>query len=254
MEMIVSKDNPRFKLAKSLLNRKHRELHQLSLIEGIRLVKHVMERHPEWVNAIYVNAMAAEDTQLQFNTGVLLAEELFKELSDTVHSQGVIAVIKTTREVFSDPSSVILALDGIQDPGNMGTMIRTCDAVGRIDLLLSKGCVDIYNPKVLRSAMGSLFDVQLQRNCDLIETLSRLKMQGYTIVGAALEGASDLFEFKWPEKCVIVIGNEGNGISQDVLDICDLKVKIPLRGQAESLNASVAAGILIYDAVRNLKP
>ncbi len=252
MDIIISKENPRFKLAKSLLSRKHRETHELCVVEGIRLVNHIRQMHPQLIQTVYLDALAPESLQDSFPEATLLSETLFRELSETVHSQGVIALVKTAHLDQSLDSKLILALDGIQDPGNLGTIIRTCDAVGDVGLIVAKGCVDLYNPKVIRGAMGSLFDVAIQRNCDLLTELHVLKKRGYRIVGAALEGAKNMLEFEWEPKTVLIIGNEGNGISQAVLDFCDEKVIIPLSGKAESLNAAVAAGILIYDAHRNI--
>jgi TrmH family RNA methyltransferase len=252
METIISKDNSRFKVAKSLLLRKHRENQGLCIVEGVRLVTHIQKHHPERIQTVFIDALCAEQYGESFRNAIILHENLFKDLSDTVHSQGLIALVKTDQVENQNPSHLMLALDGIQDPGNLGTVIRTCDAVGHVDLMLSKGCVDIYNPKVLRSAMGSLFDVRIVRNCQLEIELLKMKALGYTIVGAALEGAENLLEFKWKHKTILIIGNEGNGISQDILDLCDQRVKIPLSGHAESLNAAVAAGILLYDAHRNL--
>lgn len=254
MEGITSKENSKFKLAKSLLSRKHREKEGLCIIEGERLVNHVRAIRPESIKMIFVNALSMHLLKTEYPQAITLADSLFNELADTVHSQGVIAIAAMMDSTGFKPFDFRVALDGIQDPGNLGTIIRTIDAVGSTDLILSKGCVDLYNPKVLRSAMGSLFDIGIERNKDLAQECELLKADRYEIVGAALENSVDLMSFVWKPKTVLIIGNEGNGISDSLLKVCDVLVKIPLMGRAESLNAAVATGILLYDAHRNLRP
>jgi len=143
-------------------------------------------------------------------------------------------------------STRIIALDNLQDPGNVGAIIRSCDAFAVDALLLSENCADINSPKVIRSAMGSAFRLPVCRG-GLVESLRELKEKGFTVIGADLnDSAEKLGSFAFPEKCVVVIGGEGAGISAEVMNICDRQVYIPIKN-AESLNAAVAAGIIIYE-------
>lgn len=253
MECIRSKENARFKLAKSLLKRKFREQYGLCLIEGQRLVEHVLLTQPESIEALYIHEHDIDRYAARYAQAVALSEDLFEVLSETVQSQGVIAVVRLKSADRSVKSTIVLALENIQDPGNLGTMIRTCDAVGDIEILLSKGCVDPFNPKVLRSAMGSVFETSIHVDVNFETVFPTLKSEGYRIIAADLEEAESLFQWQWPQKCVLVIGNEGQGLSEACLSLCDQRLMIPLFGSAESLNAAIAAGILLYDAKRQQK-
>jgi TrmH family RNA methyltransferase len=139
----------------------------------------------------------------------------------------------------------VLVLDRIQDPGNLGTMIRTADAAGFDTVLLGKGTVDPFNAKVVRATQGSLFHVNV-RAVDLLETLPELKSEGFHVYGTALAKATSYEQVDFKDKVALVIGNEAQGVHNDVLDLCDTRVHIPVLGDAESLNAAVAAGILMY--------
>lgn len=132
----------------------------------------------------------------------------------------------------------------------MGTIIRTADAAGMTGVIVSKGCVDVYNPKVLRSTMGSIFHIPICQSQDIFETMDRMKKRGIKICAAHLEGSCDYFDLEYKNNIAIVIGNEANGISEEVKNFADILVRIPMPGRAESLNASVAAGILMYEILR----
>lgn len=144
-----------------------------------------------------------------------------------------------------------LALDHLQDPGNLGTIIRTADAFGADGILLSEGCADCYSPKVLRSTMGSVFRLPIWTVPDLAQTLKELHQAGFSTFGAALdETAICLGNFSFPQKSVAVVGNEGNGISRPVLDACQQTLYIPMKGETESLNAGVAASLILWEMCR----
>jgi TrmH family RNA methyltransferase len=193
-----------------------------------------------------------------------IPDKLFKSISATETPQGILAVIPTkfynleniiertleqSTEFQRNKISLII-LDGIQDPGNMGTIIRTADGAGFNGVILSKDCVDPYNPKVIRSTMGSIFYMPLYLSNNLSVTLNEIKDLGIKIYGAHLEGSVDYYKIDMTGNIAIIIGNEARGISSTSLCAADKLIKIPMPGRLESLNASVAAGILIYESFR----
>ena len=142
-----------------------------------------------------------------------------------------------------------MALDDLQDPGNIGTIIRTLDSANIKQLIVSKGTVDAYSPKVVRSTMGAIFRVKVIEVDNLAETLKKLQNVGYEVVSTSLQTDKSIYDISYNKK-VVVIGNEGNGVSKEIQELSDYKVKIPMLGKTESLNASVAASIMIYEYVR----
>lgn len=138
----------------------------------------------------------------------------------------------------------------MNDPGNLGTVIRTAHAAGADGVILSKGSVDLYNPKVLRSTMGSVFKIPVIQNADLAQVTDLMKRSGISIYAAHLKGKKLLYELDLKNGCAFMLGNEARGLSDKAADMCDELVKIPMPGNAESLNASVAAAVLIYEMVR----
>lgn len=259
MKHISSSQNEVYKSIKNLLSKKHRIKQGAFLIEGVRLVRHALER--SWPLQGLILDLRESDrpelTQLAeqaeaAGVSVMVFEgELFEALSETIHSQGCLGVAKMP-ELEPRPLSgnLILALDQIRDPGNLGTILRTADAAGASGVLLSKGCVEPFNEKVVRATMGSLFDVPLVQCTDFAGVLSDYRAQGFEIAAAVLEDSMDYAAYDWTTPTVLVIGNEAEGISEDVLALSTQRVSIPIRGGAESLNAAVAAGILLFEAVR----
>ena len=144
---------------------------------------------------------------------------------------------------------IILALDDIQDPGNLGTILRTADSVGLKQILVSKGTADAYNPKVVRSTMGAIFRVNVIECDNLKETLKELQNKDYKVMTTSLKAKKSISEVDYKKK-IIVIGNEANGVSKEILNLADEKVIIPMLGKTESLNASVATGVILYEYVR----
>lgn len=145
----------------------------------------------------------------------------------------------------------ILAIDGVQDPGNLGTIIRTADSANLKQILVSKDTVDAYSPKVIRSTMGSIYRVKIVECENLANVLNELKKRKFQIVSTSLDTQNSIYDIDYRKK-VVVIGNEGNGVSKEIQDLSDYKVKIPMLGKTESLNASVATGIMIYEYVRQM--
>ncbi|NLM06078.1 MAG: RNA methyltransferase [Tissierellia bacterium] len=182
---------------------------------------------------------------------VIVSNPVFKSISDTKNPQGIAAVLKKPSEKgLSDllnkfPKNIFL-LDRIQDPGNLGAIIRSADAFGLRDIILSQGTVDPYNTKVLRATMGSIFRVSLYKLENSIEKVSFLKEKGYKTYGAVVDGGKALSEISFADKNLIVIGNEANGISEELLGQVDEGLTIEMKGTQESLNAAVAASIIMY--------
>ncbi|MCR5421960.1 MAG: RNA methyltransferase [Lachnospiraceae bacterium] len=185
----------------------------------------------------------------------MVADQVFKKLSQTISPQGILCVIKQSRWELAqltqekEEALHILVLEEIQDPGNMGTMIRTAEAAGYDLILASEGTVDVYNPKVIRSTMGSVFRVPVIYTENLKTSLRFLKEKGVRIYAAHLRGKKDYDKIDYPGKMAVMIGNEGNGLSDMIADEADEYIKIPMKGKVESLNASVASALLMFNSV-----
>ena len=205
---------------------------------------------------------------------ITVTEKVFDTLTDVVSPQGVLAVInkrengiinqatennnafeigdkiKETENVKIDTTTdYILALDGIQDPGNLGTIIRTADSANLKQLIVSKNTVDAYSPKVIRSTMGAIYRVNIIEVENLEWTLKDLQKDGFKVVVTSLDTKKSIYDISY-DKSIVVIGNEANGVSKEVQELANERVKIPMLGKTESLNASVATGIMIYEYVR----
>ncbi|MEX2115692.1 MAG: RNA methyltransferase, partial [Bacteroidota bacterium] len=178
-----------------------------------------------------------------------ISEKELRQVSETVHAQGVVAVVKQ-RSVQLTPAliggaRIIVALDTIADPGNLGTILRTADWFGADLVLLGKGTVELYNDKVVRSTVGSLFHVPVAEGVDLAVALADLKAQGFRIVALSADGKTDLNNVDWGKRNVVVLGAEAQGVSKQVRAVSDVLVRIPRFGRAESLNVGVACGVAL---------
>ena len=178
----------------------------------------------------------------------VISESVFNSVCDTKTPQGVAAVLSPESKEASGPR--LLALDGVQDPGNVGTIIRTADAAGFDGILFSPDCADLFSPKVLRSTMGSIFRLGFSFPSSLPEALEKLKKNGFSILSSQLDGDPFYERDAVSASFVLVIGNEGNGVSDAVKAVATHRLCLPMRGGAESLNAAVAAGIMMYDLTR----
>lgn len=248
METLTSLKNPRIQAWRSLKDKKGRVEHHAFLVEGTRMVREAISSSFT-VNALLLREGYEPGFSLPDTVPVyLLPEHVFQTVCDTKNPQGIAAVLALkTREVSG---SRLLALDGVQDPGNVGTIIRTADAAGFDGVLLSPECADLFSPKVLRSTMGSIFRLGFSFPASLPAALESLKTEGYSVLSSQLDGDS-FFERKGiSSSFVLIIGNEGNGISKDVRKAATHHLCLPMRGGAESLNAAVAAGIMMYDLTR----
>ncbi len=247
VKLIQSNDNQQFKQYKRLLTKKHRDREGLFLIEGIRLVDDAIEKNYPIEQLIIRMTDIESQTRYEAFPMVLMDDRCFEELSDTVHSQGVIGVANQPESQAIDYTTPLLILDQIQDPGNMGTIIRTAVSAGISQIVTIKGSVDAYNSKVVRSTAGAIFSVRLIQSVDGDELMAKLMQSGYQIIGSSLEQSVSFDEATYQPLSALIIGNEGNGIDPKRLAITDINVSIPIKGPVESLNAAVAAGILIYE-------
>lgn len=241
--MITSVKNETIKQWNKLKIKKHRELQQQFLIEGMHLVQEVLDS--DWnVEAIILQDGIPAPDEIQSEKITVVAENVMQYLTDTKTPQGIIAVVKM-KELKLVANEKLLLLDAIQDPGNVGTMIRTADAAGFDGVVLGDGTVDLYNDKVIRSSQGSLFHLPIARK-NLLDYTAELKGENVTIWGSTLEHASPIQEIDVPEKIALIVGNEGAGVDDKLLQEADQRIHIPIYGRAESLNVSVATGIMLY--------
>lgn len=176
----------------------------------------------------------------------VISEELAEYISDTKSPQGLFAEVAIRPQQPAMSEGRLVILDGVQDPGNVGTIIRTAEALGLGGVLMSEDCADVYSPKTLRASMGSVLRLPCKR-CDLVQAISSLKEEGYSVYGAMLdETAQRLGEISFPERAAVVIGSEGGGISAQVREVCSGGLYIPITG-AESLNAAAAAAMILWE-------
>ena len=258
MQVISSKDNETIKYIKILKEKKHREETNCYIIEGIKLVKEAIEENAK-IKYIVIcedcdDAVKLEQNLLYDiakNNCLYVTKKLFLSISDVTTPQGVLAVIEKKKgtEQIDYNDDIIVALDGIQDPGNLGTILRTVDSANLKQIILSKNSADPYNPKVVRSTMGAIFRVNIIEAENLAEILKEIKKHSFDVVVTSLETEESIYNLEYKNK-IIVIGNEANGVSKEIQEIADKKVKIPMLGKTESLNASVATGIMVYEYVR----
>ncbi len=249
METITSLKNPRVLAWRSLKDKKGRDLQNAFLVEGTRMVGEALSSGFS-VQAVLLREDESPALDLPPSVPVyLLPSHVFAAVCDTKTPQGIAAVL--SRNIRPLSGFRFLALDGIQDPGNMGTMIRTADAAGLDGLLLSPDCVDIFSPKVLRATMGSIFRMSFSFPDDLSGSLRSLKKQGFSVLSSQLDGDPFYERKDVAPSFVLIVGNEGSGISEPVKASATHHLRLPMRGGAESLNAAVAAGIMMYDLMKN---
>lgn len=260
---ISSSKNLLIKEIKGLHKKKDRWASNLFIMEGIKLIDEAINNNVIIKNIIYTDKLLMSNEGLDFfnrlNTlgkMIKVSENIFKEISDTENSQGVLAtgffVIRNNVEQFDNSNQFLLFLDGIQDPGNMGTIIRSADAFKVDGIVIGDNCVDTYNPKVVRATMGSIFRVPLYFVKDSIDNLMQFKNNNFKIYATSLEGSVSNYDINYDDKFIIIIGNESRGVDANIIQIADKLIKIPMPGNAESLNVGVAASIIMYEGMKQL--
>lgn len=260
---ISSKDNERVKYTKSLLKSKNRSKESKFIIEGFRILTQAVDCKAD-LQYVFINEdFENKNEHIEF-LGLLedknikvykTTNKIFQEFIDTETTQGIIGVVgfkkREISEVLDEDCRFVLILDRIQDPGNMGTIIRTADAAGVDAIINLKGCVDIYNSKVIRSTMGSIFDMKIL-NLTQDEAIKELKNRKFDIVSSYLDTNNFYDNVDYNYKTALVIGNEANGVNDELINNSDILVKIPIYGKAESLNAAISSAILMYEIKRHL--
>lgn len=254
MVRIESKENSLFKDIKKLKEKKYRQQTGKYIIEGFRFVEEALKSNAEIEYIVIDEKVLSKGEQLISENTIgeakiiVMNSSLFSQVVFTTTPQGIIAISKMKRTLLSEGEMFIL-VDKVQDPGNMGTIIRTAHAAGASGIILTKGTVDVYNDKTLRSTMGSIFYVPIIEDEDL-SFIGSLKERGYKLLVSSLQGNKNFFEEDLSGKLIIAVGNEGSGVSDEVADLADMKVKIPMPGNAESLNVAVATSIMVYEKIR----
>ncbi|MDE7167684.1 MAG: RNA methyltransferase [Clostridia bacterium] len=234
--VITSKSNPLIKEISKLADKKYRRLCGKYVVEGVKPVKECIAAGCKILNIICVEGLESE-----FENAVIVSRAVFESISSEVTPQGVLAVVEIPQNGLNPPEGSCILLDCLQDPGNLGAVIRTANAAGYGEIYLIN-CTDPYSPKAVRASMSGIFFVKVYQGTreEILEALS-----GVPLICADMDG-EDIFSFKPPEKFCLCIGNEGNGISDGIMDGAQFKVKIPMRDTCESLNAAVSAGIVMY--------
>jgi TrmH family RNA methyltransferase len=259
--LITSRENPIVKKILKLHTAAGRKKVRQYFTEGVRSVEQALRTCAPVAEIVYSAGVfglpgggeVMDKIRCEGLRTVEVSDSLFKFISDTDNPQYIMAVINIEGQRLDDilkaRGLLLVITDGIRDPGNLGTIIRTADAAGASAVLLLKGTVDPYNPKVIRSTMGSIFCIPVIQISDAGELFARLKKRGVKLIASSPGGGTPFWDADLSGEIGIIIGSEANGISEQVLEYADVNVVLPMPGRAESLNASVACGILIYKAL-----
>ncbi|WP_173915886.1 RNA methyltransferase [Halobacillus sp. Marseille-Q1614] len=241
--MITSIQNSKVKEWRKLKKRKYRDKLQRFIVEGEHLVEEALKSNWKVIEVIkredYHRELPDQDISV-----VEVSDQVFKETADTETPQGIAAVVEIKKFEFENAPYTLL-LDSLQDPGNLGTLIRTADAAGFSQVILGKGTVDVYNEKAIRSTQGSLFHVSVIQG-ELGDYIPRLKEAEVPVFAATLQGARAFQEMSPSSSAALLLGNEGQGIADSYVELSSDQVYIPIYGKAESLNVAIAGGILMY--------
>ncbi|MEH7236270.1 TrmH family RNA methyltransferase [Bacillus sp. JJ1562] len=246
MKRIESNKNPQIKQWKKLHTKKERERSGTFMIEGYHLVEEALKS-----DVIIRELIISETIDIPSKWSVdnlsitIVTEKIMQEISDTDTSQGVAAICEQYSAEEDRHFSKLLLIDAVQDPGNLGTMIRTADAAGIDAVIIGEGSVDVYNSKVVRSTQGSIFHIPIIK-ANLQGTIEQLKQSGIKVYGTSLKNAVDYKQAVAQDSFALLVGNEGNGVDPELLEKTDQNLYIPIYGKSESLNVAVAAGILLY--------
>lgn len=261
--LIKSKDNQKIKLVRSLESKKIRDSQNLYVVESIKLIEEAIKENVSFEFALISESISIkkdvsnlikcfDENKIEYH---MVDNNLFKEISSTVTSQGIIGIVKKTKpniENIMKNYNFMIFCDKLQDPGNLGTIIRTADAFGPCAIILSPCCVDAYNDKTVRACAGAIFRVPIVEAEDSHNFIKDLHSNEFTVVSTVVDSSKSFNDIKNPKKICLVIGNEGNGVSKEVKELSDECITIKMTGQTESLNASIAAAISIYEIRKKL--
>ena len=245
-DTIASQDNKFYKILKKLGKKKYRDENNIFKAEGEKFLKENINFNKIIVMESKYKYLEDKYKISQFNNLTILKDELFEEISDQETSQGVIVLYSKSLTTINDINGDVVILDDVQDPGNIGTIIRTMEATAFKNLILTKGSVDVYNPKTVRATMGGIFKLNI-----IYETpeniIKFLKTENYQVISTLLDETSvDYDKVMLKEKNAYIFGNEGHGITEIFIDNTDVKAIIPIYGDIDSLNVSVASGVFLY--------
>ena len=258
MQTITSKDNELIKHIRKLKDKKYRDESNEYVVEGVKLVEEAVKE-----NAKIKQIIVCEDTTRTYEipTHIMLeiakyecisvSDKIFNIITQVTNPQGIMAIIeKNAQNAKIDyTQDIIVVLDDVQDPGNLGTILRTVDSIGLNQIIVSKGTADAFNSKVVRSTMGAIFRIKIIEVENLAQAIKEMRKHHFKLMVTSLQTKNSIYDIDFNKK-IIVIGNEENGVSKEIQDMADEKAKIPMLGRTESLNASVAAGVVMYEYVR----
>ena len=254
MQTITSKDNELIKHIRKLKDKKYRDESNEYVVEGVKLVEEAVKE-----NAKIKQIIVCEDTTRTYEipTHIMLeiakyecisvSDKIFNIITQVTNPQGIMAIIENAKIDYTQ--DIIVVLDDVQDPGNLGTILRTVDSIGLNQIIVSKGTADAFNSKVVRSTMGSIFRIKIIEVENLAQAIKEMRKHHFKLMVTSLQTKNSIYDIDFYKK-IIVIGNEANGVSKEIQDMADEKAKIPMLGRTESLNASVAAGVVMYEYVR----
>ncbi len=254
--IITSATNDRIKEIKKLVkSASYRREKNLYVVEGIRMFRELPVKD---IHSVFVSQGAYEKLRedilklVSEEDIIIVADHVFSSMSDTNTPQGVMALAKMKHTVLEDvvgENAFVLVAERLQDPGNLGTIIRTAEGAGATGIILSSDSVDMYNPKVIRSTMGSVFRMPIYVSEDLDKDIDTLKSKGVCIFGAHLDG-KEFYDENFVGPCGFLIGNEGNGLSSEISSKADKLIRIPMHGKVESLNAATSVAVISYEVLR----
>lgn len=254
METITSVKNERVKFARSV--REGREK-GLLFVEGERLVEDGLKTGLE-IEAVFCVPEMAERYEGRFEAElVVVTPEVMRSLGDTVTPQGIVVLLRRRDgelgrlwETNRESAPLVLAMDRLQDPGNVGTLLRTAEAAGLTGVVALEGTADPFSPKALRSSMGSVFRVPVETGVVGSDAVEEAKRRGLQVVAADGEATTSFREMDWTKPTLLILGNEGRGVSPELLERCEVRVRIPMMGEVESLNVATAGAVLLFEAAR----
>lgn len=254
--MITSSQNAQIKnIVRLNTNSRDRREQGLFVVEGIKMF---LEAPKELIHSIFVSQSFFEKCeyrdQITCNPYEIVSDDVFKKASDTVAPQGILCLIKqreyALETMLNQENMLLVMLEGVQDPGNLGTILRTGEGAGITGIIMNEHTADIYNPKVIRATMGSIFRVPFCYTNQMNQVICDLKERGVDVLAAYLRTKTRYCDVNMKKSIAIMIGNEGKGLSEKVVELASTKINIPMQGQVESLNAAVSASIVMYEAAR----
>lgn len=259
--LISSTSNPQIKNLTLLQSKaKARKEQGLFVVEGIKMLKEAMDTGllvKVYMSESFYHEKPEESNAFSGREYEIVTDSVFKQASDTMTPQGIMGTVRMPSydltKMLDKEDALLLLLEDIRDPGNLGTIIRTAEGAGVTGIILNGSCADVLQPKVIRSTMGSIFRVPYYEEVSFIGLLSKLKLGGFDLYAAHLSGLSYDTEGSFLGRCGLLIGNEAAGLSKEASSLADKLIKIPMEGKVESLNAAVAAAILMYEAARQRK-